>query len=145
VSIDVRGARHTHSLDTDSLYSFKRLAHKPVSPLDATPENDWGLNPYDSNTPFLRSFHAWAHAQAQLVAARGYERGGNVRADRMPGLSTLLARSSPDVAGPRVGGGARQGQKGGALTPTQLQLLKQQQQQQQQQQQHLQRVDHTLY
>lgn len=29
----------------------------------------------------------------------GYEGGGNVRADRQPGLSTVMARSSPDVSG----------------------------------------------
>ena len=112
VSIVVGGARHAHALESDGLYSFKRLAHVPVSPFEATAENDWGLNPYDSNTPMLREFHAWAAEQGRLVQMRGFESSGALRGDRLPGLSTLMQRSLPSVAGTPIL--ARQ------LTPTQL-------------------------
>lgn len=94
-ALSVGGARYTHHSEADSIYRYKRLEHTPVDPLHATEANDWGLNPYDSNTPFLREFHRWAEAQARGVEAHGIERFAYP--DRMPGLSTLMARTSPLV------------------------------------------------
>jgi hypothetical protein len=89
------GTRHTYHAEGDSIYRYKRLDHKPIDPLHATAENDWGLNPYDANTPFLREFHRWAEEQDVLMKREGIEM--YARADRMPGLSTLMARTAPLV------------------------------------------------
>lgn len=94
-AMSVGGARYTHHSEADSIYRYKRLDHKPIDPMLACAENDWGLNPYDDTTPYLREFHRWADEQGKLMKEQGVER--IIYADRLPGMSTLMARTAPLV------------------------------------------------
>lgn len=86
----VGGSVYTHHAEGDSIYHYKRLAFESTSEGD-----DWGLNPYDPATPQLREFHAWAEDQRRRLSAGGVLEFAYP--DRMPGLSSTLARTSPLV------------------------------------------------
>ena len=92
-AMSVGGARYTHHAESDSIYRYKRFDHVPIDPLCASEQNDWGLNPFDANTPFLREFHRWAAEQNHQMQTHGIERFAYP--DRMPGLSTVMARTNP--------------------------------------------------
>lgn len=93
----VNRAVHTYAPQGDGLYAYKRLDRDAARAAEWDAANasaaDGGLNPYAATTPYLREFHAWAAVQAADLAAHGIQE--TVRADRMPGLSVVLARSHP--------------------------------------------------